>query len=475
MSGIQPSIHVQQTLAMRLVMHMWPRSLESFETRMFRLYRVRFHADREYRYWNINYVRVYQLVDPAAPPGGPEYIASMQPPNSVTAVSSSVVPAASPTASLCPTYNFTTILDGGLTYEIECSFDPPGPDLPPPYAGYIVRTFEDCVAGCTYWNTMNGTNLCGGVSYDASVPFCYYKKYIDQTPKYRSGFAGARLIYYGYPQITDDPRSQTVSAISTFIEIIPTPQFYRPLTATPSLSTTFILTSTSISSATASTIAPPPLGTATNETVRPTVDPGTPTVSYSGSQSIPVTNVTSTGGGTTSTTTQIQLTSLATDSSSLTTNASASTVTFTSHSTSTVMISTSEITTTVQSQTQTNTFTMLPLTTKSPTSIPNTSMFSDTHLSTSISSSSIVPVMTTSSDSIINTTRSSTTSTDLSTSTTINDLPGPTQVANFRYAGCKASRFGRDLFQPANSSGEMTLERCIASCSGSYYAAINGR
>lgn len=207
---------------------------------------------------------MYQLVDPDDTATPTSYIASQQPATAATNTGTALAAVATPNLSadsLCPQYNFSVITDGKYQYEIACDFDPPGPDITEqPYKGFTAKSLADCIAGCTYMNQNNGTNKCGGVAYNADNPFCYFKKYIDGTPKYRKGFNEVRLIYYGYPQITDDPRSTADStATSIFVETIPTPQTYRPLTTTSKATVTSTTVTPSTSSLDTATL-PPGLG-----------------------------------------------------------------------------------------------------------------------------------------------------------------------------------------------------------------------
>ncbi|KAK5955112.1 hypothetical protein OHC33_003791 [Knufia fluminis] len=214
-------------------------------------------------YWDVNYVRVYQLVDPEGAPPSATYIASEQPPKTVSSASYAVATPNLDTDSLCPQYNFQIVTDGKYQYEIACDFDPPGPDIiGDPYDGFKANSLADCIAGCTYMNENNGTNFCGAVTHLASINFCYFKKYINGTPQYRKGYNEIRLIYYGYPQITDDPNSSADStATSVFVETIPTPQTYRPLTTTPMVTTTSMASSSTVmTSESGGTTLPPAMG-----------------------------------------------------------------------------------------------------------------------------------------------------------------------------------------------------------------------
>ncbi|KAL2408555.1 endo-1,3(4)-beta-glucanase [Exophiala dermatitidis] len=185
-------------------------------------------------YWSINSIRVYQLVDPTpnASTTATPYIASDQPTRS--SISTSSVPTSTPTTSLCPTYNFTVVQTAGLKYEIECGVNPAGSNIGAPYRGFAVNSFEDCVAGCSYWNNNITANSCGGVTYQMSNKACYWKSSISSNP-IDARFNGARLIYYAYPQITDNP-NMTVSSTSTtsYVATTVTPQTY----VNPSVSST---------------------------------------------------------------------------------------------------------------------------------------------------------------------------------------------------------------------------------------------
>ncbi|KAK5095182.1 hypothetical protein LTR70_003660 [Exophiala xenobiotica] len=220
-------------------------------------------------YWSVNYVRVYQLVDPEGDAPSATYIASEQAPNTATNAYTAAPAVSTPNLdadSLCPQYNFTIITDGKYQYEIACDVDPPGPNLiGDPYPGFKANSMADCIAGCTYFNENNGANTCGGATHYAAINFCYFKKYIDGPPVYRPGYNEIRLIYYGYPQVTDDPRSTADSTFtSVFIESIPTPQTYRPLTTTSMATTTSVATTSSSTITTSdsgvATTLPPAMG-----------------------------------------------------------------------------------------------------------------------------------------------------------------------------------------------------------------------
>ncbi|KIW97726.1 uncharacterized protein Z519_01310 [Cladophialophora bantiana CBS 173.52] len=176
-------------------------------------------------YWSINSIRVYQLVDPSANASSTStaYVASNQPTQSSTSTIPSPTPV--PTTSLCPTYNFTVVQSGNFKYEIECGVNIGGSDIGRPYPSYQVTSFEDCVAGCSYWNTYNSSNICGGVTYQVSNKACYWKRNVGSTPA-DPNFNSARLMYYAYPLVTDDPRQQTSSSSSStsYVATSVTPQ-----------------------------------------------------------------------------------------------------------------------------------------------------------------------------------------------------------------------------------------------------------
>lgn len=73
-------------------------------------------------YWNVNYVRVYQLVDPAFGKLNPSYIASEQPANTATSVYTAPNAVATPNIDvdkLCPQYNFSIVTDGKYQYVMN--------------------------------------------------------------------------------------------------------------------------------------------------------------------------------------------------------------------------------------------------------------------------------------------------------------------------------------------------------------------
>ncbi|EXJ87868.1 hypothetical protein A1O1_04795 [Capronia coronata CBS 617.96] len=185
-------------------------------------------------YWSINSIRVYQLAgaSPNATSSSTPYIASDQPAQS-TVISTSSAATPTPTTSLCPAYNFTVVQSGTFKYEIECGVNPGGSDIGRPYPNYVVNSFEDCVAGCSYWNVNITANICGAVTYQISSKACYWKRNVGSTPM-NSGYNGARLIYYAYPQVTDNPNMVTSSTSSTsYVATSVTPQTY----VNPSVST----------------------------------------------------------------------------------------------------------------------------------------------------------------------------------------------------------------------------------------------
>ncbi|KIW12518.1 hypothetical protein PV08_09795 [Exophiala spinifera] len=190
-------------------------------------------------YWSINSVRVYQIADSDSNATSSPYIASLQPTSTISTTSST--PAPTPTTALCPGYNFTVVQSGAFKYEIECGVNPAGHDIGAPYQGFQVNSFEDCIAGCSYWNDNITANYCGAVTYQVSTKACYWKRDCYAQPA-DARYNGARLIYYAYPQVTDDPRSQTSSSSSTsYVQTTPTPNTYLPPSGTTS--TSFVLIS----------------------------------------------------------------------------------------------------------------------------------------------------------------------------------------------------------------------------------------
>ncbi|KAK6373558.1 hypothetical protein LTS17_008050 [Exophiala oligosperma] len=178
-------------------------------------------------YWSINSVRVYQLVDSgSSATSSSPYIASLQPTSTISTTTGST-PTPTPTTALCPGYNFTVVQLGAFSYEIECGVNPGGHDIGAPYSGFQVNSFEDCIAGCSYWNANISANYCAAVTYQFSSKACYWKKDCYAQPA-NAAYNGARLIYYAYPQVTDDPRSQTLTSSSTsYVQTTPTPNTWR--------------------------------------------------------------------------------------------------------------------------------------------------------------------------------------------------------------------------------------------------------
>lgn len=106
------------------------------------------------------------------------------------------------------------------------------------------------------WNTLSLTGTCAAVTYNISLNACYWKSTIWSEPL-DPDFASARFIYYGYPVVTDNRNLQTATSSSSFVEIIPTPQYYRYPTITYS--------STSLSTASPeSSVSAPALGMSLN-------------------------------------------------------------------------------------------------------------------------------------------------------------------------------------------------------------------
>ena len=191
----------------------------------------------------VNSVRVYQLVTNNSSTNSTPYIASLQPTSTTATTSSTTAP--SPTGSYCPTYNFTIVQAGPSYYEIICGLNYPGGDLGPP-PGYHASTFEQCVNLCNVWNSQMGANYCVGVAWTGTA--CYPKNSQRTPAPYQAGYASARMIYYGYPLISDNPNSTTTSSATTYISTVVMPQIYSSPNATG------LQTQTSLSSASAQAV-----------------------------------------------------------------------------------------------------------------------------------------------------------------------------------------------------------------------------
>ena len=131
---------------------------------------------------------------------------------SSTGTSSTTVP--SPTGSLCPNYSFQIIQAGNQQYEIECGFEIPGHDIGLPYSPYPnIQSFQQCLAACNYWNE-NTATPCIAANYYARINACYLKDTIrERIPSLTINVA--RLIYSGYPSITDAPSGSTTTTSAT--------------------------------------------------------------------------------------------------------------------------------------------------------------------------------------------------------------------------------------------------------------------
>ena len=127
-------------------------------------------------------------------------------------------------ASSTPTYipvcssgapEFSYVNNNGSTYEVECGHNIGGSDIGIP-AGYTYKDFWGCIRACNAWNYQMGTTYCVAVTYSMSSNTCYAKKSVSGTNPnpVQAGFNGARLIYSGYPSITDNPASTAVSTTS---------------------------------------------------------------------------------------------------------------------------------------------------------------------------------------------------------------------------------------------------------------------
>ncbi|RVX73283.1 hypothetical protein B0A52_02925 [Exophiala mesophila] len=212
-------------------------------------------------FWEINYVRVYQLKNPdaIARPSLP-YIASLEPPQPT--LSSSLPPPPLPTDTLCPAYHFMVIKSGTANYEIECGVDLEGPDIGPPNPNWNVSSLEDCIEGCNYWNDEIEPNLCAGVTYDIVTGSCSWKSTVRGT-QIKPEMNAARLLYYAYPVVTDDPLHQTIVEDPPYVPISVTPQTYRPFGTSTSTSSS-LASETSSTSFTTSGLESTSVGSQTN-------------------------------------------------------------------------------------------------------------------------------------------------------------------------------------------------------------------
>ncbi|KIW53219.1 hypothetical protein PV05_08809 [Exophiala xenobiotica] len=283
-------------------------------------------------YWSIKSVRVYQLADSSSNATSSPYIASLQPTSTISSTSSAPTP--TPTTSLCPGYNFTVVQSGAFKYEIECGVNPGGSDLGAPYSGYPVNSFEDCVGGCSYWNANVTANICGAVAYQISNKACYWKRSAGSTPL-NPAFNGARLIYYAYPQVTDDPRSQTTTTSSsgTYVQTVATANTY----VNPSVAST---TSYSLVSETPASSLTDGVGMGGDGTTTSSSLPSSSTSISSSMSSTPSTG-SSTTSNTPTTSLSLTTTSFATTTSSSASRSTASQSSPTSSSTSTTSRSSS--------------------------------------------------------------------------------------------------------------------------------------
>ncbi|KIV79786.1 hypothetical protein PV11_07331 [Exophiala sideris] len=336
-------------------------------------------------YWSINSIRVYQLANSSSPSSSSSYIASLQP-TSATAVASSTgtTPTVSPGTSLCPTYNFTVIEQSNLEYEIVCGFNPAGADIGAPKGpngNWPVNSFQDCVAGCSYWNNNINDNSCAGVAYIVSSNACYWKSSISSNPN-QPGYNGARLIYYAYPQVTDNPNHQaaaaTTSATSPYVFTSVPPATY----VAPSGSSTISFSQSAQTPASSLTEGVGMGGVATTNS---TTGAGTSTsTSLSNSSASPTTTVrtsSSTGVTTSATPTVITTSTTATQSSSGTTTRTSTVPSSVTTSLSTFLFSSTTLPTTTTTHMSQSSSQLSSSTTTTPTA--TTTALSSSPLTTS--------------------------------------------------------------------------------------------
>lgn len=405
------------------------------------------------------------------------YIASLQPTSTLASSSTPPTSVPSPTTSYCPTYNFTAIQLASSEFEIICGYNYAGPDIGSP-PGYTASTFEQCVQGCSQWNTLNGANYCVMVAWDRTGQFCYYKNGVDSTPA-DSGFDSARLLYYGYPQIADNPNSSTtMSASSTYVSTPVIPQTYENPTTSSSSQT---LTSASG----ASSILGVGMGGSATLNVSTYIGAvSTNNSQFSGYLSQTVTSgvvSTSPTFSTTSTPTGLGLPTIQTSTVTLTTifgsaNLTTSSISLTSVPSST-LLNTGSLPSTSNGLSNLST-------TQSPNTVLTT-ITSSTYGSVGSSNSpSITPTTTEQSGSLLSVSSTLIGQTSIVDTThgggggTASPTPTytgePQVVDGFVYYGCLGSSSGYSGLRLAENSQIMSIEQCIADCYESAYAALSG-
>jgi hypothetical protein len=139
---------------------------------------------------------------------------------------------------LCPLYDFQIIQAGDQQYEIECGYEFLGTDIGFPYTPYpVIQSFQQCLEACNFW-TENTATTCVTAIYQAKNNECYLKDAINSRNTSLT-FNAARLIYPGYPSITDNPTSPntapstggsslTSSVSSTFGTSLPIASVFPP-------------------------------------------------------------------------------------------------------------------------------------------------------------------------------------------------------------------------------------------------------
>ncbi len=129
-----------------------------------------------------------------------------------TTSTTAVTCSAAPTASSCPTpsgvsepYCYSHSRYGNVAnYELECASTFAGAALQP----LIASSLEDCIGWCQYQNTLT-VNSCVGITFlkgavvQGGPNNCFRYSSLTCASRSQSAYDSARMIYSGYPQMTD--------------------------------------------------------------------------------------------------------------------------------------------------------------------------------------------------------------------------------------------------------------------------------
>ena len=187
----------------------------------------------------------------------------------------------------CPDLDASSYADAnGSSYNIQCSTDYPGNDLPAVHTD----TFEECLKACdAYVPAFSGEahdySPCVGVSWGAgnSGASCYLKYSITTINLNHVGFCSGYYENYTLPNSgVTSPSSSHYTTSTPVISNIQAPTSTTSATqASTSISSTSI-SSTSISSATQASTPIPLTSTSISSTTQPTSRNGSGPVSHSG-------------------------------------------------------------------------------------------------------------------------------------------------------------------------------------------------